>query len=806
MQKKRLNEILTAGVIGVPPATAVAEAIRIMRTENISCIVILEDSQPIGIFTERNVVRFTAQQGADFDDSAIRELMSSPVLTAGEDTDIYTAFNLLETNDIRHLVVVNHENQVVGVVTQSNMIEHLGLEYFIEVKKVSQIMTKILSTISKDITVYQALTEMAGKSISCLIVAQNNRPLGILTERDVGRLLVDYVDISEVKVEAVMSSPVQTASPDTSVHEVAKIMQKQTIRRVVVIDKDGKIVGLITQSDIIKGLEAKYIEILKQLIREKDVVIEKTLRDLADKTVYLDNILRSSIDMGIVAMGLDFRIAYFNPGAEQILGYAAEEIIGRDAREIDFRKIVGLPKFDRIAETISENKSHTFTFEQDKNDAKWFIHARVSGIWDKERKLVGFVMMFRDITEHREAEAALRAAHEKYKTLVESSLTGIFIHQDGKYVFVNNRFAEIHGYEPDALMGMEHSILIHPDEREPLRQIEKRRLDGAPVSPQYEVRRLRKDGTTIWCKTMATCIEYGGRPAIMGNIIDISERKRALAAIRQRDETLSGIISSMTDHMSLIDKEHNIVWANSFSKQLFGPDLVGKKCYGVYQRYDKPCSPCLVKKCFKDGMVHEHEKEVIGDDGTRMIFWCTASVGARHSDGRPSLAVLVGRNITERKRAEEALRKRKEALRAQTHRLAEANTAMKVLLKRRLEDKIELEEKVLANVKELVLPYVEALKRTQLGAKQTAYTSIIESHLHDIISPFLRSLSSKYVGLTPREIQVAGLVKQGKTNKEMAELLGVSVRAVEFHRESIRAKLGLKHQPVNLRSFLLSLQ
>ena len=804
MQRKRLNEILTATVIGVPSATAVSQAIRIMRTENISCIVIVEGSEPIGIFTERNVVRFTAQKGPDFYDCEIRELMSSPVLTANENTDIYRAFNLLETNDIRHLVVVDHENQVVGVVTQSNMIEHLGLEYFVEVKKVSQIMTRILSTISKDITVYQALTQMAGKSISCLVVAQDDRPLGILTERDVGRLLVDYGDISELKVERVMSSPVQTASPDTSVREVAKTMQKETIRRVVVIDREGKVVGLITQSDIVKGLEAKYIEILKELIKEKDDEIKRTLRDLADKTVYLDNILRSSIDMGIVATDLDFRIAYFNPGAEQILGYSAEEMIGRDARDIDFRKTVGLLRFDRLVETVPKNKGHTFIFEKDKEGAKGFIHARVSGIWDKEQNLVGFVLMLRDITERREAEAALGVAHEKYKTLVESSLTGIFIHQDGKYVFVNERFAEMHGYEPEALIGMEHSMLIHPDEREALHQIAQKRLEGAPVSPQYEVRRLRKDGTTIWCKTMATCIEYGGRPAIMGNIIDISERKRALVAIRQRDETLSGIISSMTDHMSLIDNEHTIVWANSFAKKSFGPGLVGKKCYCVYQRYDKPCSSCVVRNCFEDGMVHDHEREVVGENGTRMVFWCTASVAARHSDGRPSLAVLVGRDITERKRAEEALRKRKEALRAQTHRLEEANTALKVLLKRRMEDRIELEEKVLANVKELVLPYVEALKKTQLGAKQLAYTSIIESHLQDIVSPFLRSLSSKYIGLTPREIQVAGLVKQGKTNKEIAELLGVSVRAVEFHRESIRKKLGLKHQPVNLRSFLLS--
>jgi len=408
MLRKRLNEILTPDVINVSPTTPVSQAIRTMWTKNISCIVILEENKPIGIFTERNVAWFTAQRGAYVGDYEIRELMSSPVLTVNKDAGLYTAYNLFETKKIRHLVVVDNEDRVVGVVTQSNMIEHLGYEYFIEIKKVSQIMTKILLTISKDITVYQALTEMARYSLSCLIIAQDDRPLGILTERDVGKLLVDYSDISQLKVEEVMSSPVQTASRDTPVHEVAKIMKQENIRRVVVIDKDSKIVGLATQSDIVKGLEARYVETLRQLIKEKDVKIESTLRELAGKTVYLDNILRSSIYMGIVATDLDFRIAYFNPGAEQILGYSAEEVIGRDAREIHFQKNVGLPRFDRVVETIPENKIHTFTFEQDRKEGKRFIHARASGIWDKEGKLVGFVLMLSDITERKCAEEQKR--------------------------------------------------------------------------------------------------------------------------------------------------------------------------------------------------------------------------------------------------------------------------------------------------------------------------------------------------------------------------------------------------------------
>ena len=140
--------------------------------------------------------------------------------------------------------------------------------------------------------------------------------------------------------------------------------------------------------------------------------------------------------------------------------------------------------------------------------------------------------------ESKEMEEALRESEEKYKMLIESSLTGVFIHQDGKYVFVNDKFAGIHGYRPHELIGKEYFALIHPEEREALRQIAQKRLEGAPVSPVYEVRRLRKDGTTIWCEMMATRIEYRGRPAIMGNIVDLTKRKQAEEGLRESEKRL----------------------------------------------------------------------------------------------------------------------------------------------------------------------------------------------------------------------------------------------------------------------------
>jgi PAS domain S-box-containing protein len=161
--------------------------------------------------------------------------------------------------------------------------------------------------------------------------------------------------------------------------------------------------------------------------------------------------------------------------------------------------------------------------------------------------------------------------------------------------------------------------------------------------------------------------------------------------------------------------------------------------------------------------------------------------------------------IEERKQAEQELKQREAQLEIQKSELEEVNTALRVLLKRRGEDKTEFEEKVLYNVKELVVPYLERLKRDGLDAKRRAYVSILESNLNDIVSSFTHKLSSKYLSLTPTEIQIANLVRQGRTTKEIAEILNSSDRTVEFHRKNIRKKIGIVNRKVNLRSHLLTM-
>ncbi|MGW8326028.1 MAG: PocR ligand-binding domain-containing protein, partial [Desulfobacterales bacterium] len=136
--------------------------------------------------------------------------------------------------------------------------------------------------------------------------------------------------------------------------------------------------------------------------------------------------------------------------------------------------------------------------------------------------------------------------------------------------------------------------------------------------------------------------------------------------------------------------------------------------------------------------------------------------------------------------------------------LKEANIALQVLLDKRQEDKKETADNLLTNLKELIAPYLEKIKKTKLDDQQKAILSIIESNINEIASPFTRKMSRTYLNLTPTEIKVANLIRHGSSAKEIAELMSLSPQTIYNHRKKIRKKLGIENKKTDLRSYLLS--
>ena len=154
--------------------------------------------------------------------------------------------------------------------------------------------------------------------------------------------------------------------------------------------------------------------------------------------------------------------------------------------------------------------------------------------------------------------------------------------------------------------------------------------------------------------------------------------------------------------------------------------------------------------------------------------------------------------IETRRRAEVSLRKREAEL-------EEANAALKVLLQRIETSRAEFEERMLTNINELIFPYLNRLKRRVRDARGRACINVIESNINELTSPLGNQLSTRLSRLTPTELEVARLVSQGKTTKMIADVLNTATSTVDFHRNNIRKKVGIRRTRVNLRSYLTSL-
>ena len=325
---------------------------------------------------------------------------------------------------------------------------------------------------------------------------------------------------------------------------------------------------------------------------------------------------------------------------------------------------------------------------------------------------------------------------------------------------------------------------------------------------------------------------------------ELAERKRTEATLRESEQRYRLLLESSPDPIVLYNIHGRATYVNPAFEQTFGfasAELLGKQIDFVPQP-NWPETRDAIERMLSGKKIQLFETQRLTKDGRVLDVQLSSTLYYDHL-GQPAgnivtlrdisaqkkaeielrkyhdhLEELVGertaelakinaqlqQEVEERKRAEGNLRKRETELKAQSHHLEEVNTALKVLLKQREADKKELGDNVLSNVKELVAPYLERLKKSRLNTNQKTLIDILESNLNNMISPFISALSSKFFNLTPMEVRVANLVKEGKTNKEIAELICISKNTVLFHRYNIRDKLGLKNKKINLRSHLLS--
>ena len=293
------------------------------------------------------------------------------------------------------------------------------------------------------------------------------------------------------------------------------------------------------------------------------------------------------------------------------------------------------------------------------------------------------------------------------------------------------------------------------------------------------------------------------------------EAKLNIETLSFSEELARAVINSLSAHIAIVDKngvilETNRAW-NTYSFKNGMPEDFDYR--GI--NYLKVCNAATGEDASVAHNIAKGIRKVIQGHTKEFLFdYPCHSQDSRHwyymrvirmSDTKPIRVIISHEDITALKLVEEALRESREELKEQKQSLEEANIALKVLIKHRENDKLELEKNVLTNVKVLVLPYVEKLKEVPLKPRNKTLVELIENHLKDIISPLLQKFLNIQIILTPQEIKVVALIKDGKSSKEIAEILNISETTVNFHRKNLRKKFGLKNRQMNLRSYLMSM-
>jgi len=387
----------------------------------------------------------------------------------------------------------------------------------------------------------------------------------------------------------------------------------------------------------------------------------------------------------------------------------------------------------------------------------------------------------------------------------------VIIEEDTTISLMNSECEKLMGYAKEHVEGKRSwTEFIVREDLERLREYHRLRRTGADRAPKtYETRIIDNQGKvkSIW----VTAAIIPGTSRSIASLLDITEQKATENALKQSECKFRALVEQLPNtiiYMAALDEKSTTLYVSPQIKWILG------YTQEEYSEYPDIWAQCLhpddrervlseVSHCHKTGEPFRAEYKIIRRDG-QIIWFHDEALVVEDEQGSPLFLLGVNTDITERKKAELDLREREMDLLSKTQRLEALNTALTVLLEKRENDKRELQGNVLLNVKQLAEPYIEKLKRSGLNTQQKAFLEILESNMNEIFSSFEYTFSSPHLNLTPSEIQIANLIKQGKTTKEICDLLNASQKAVAFHRGNIRKKLGLASRKINLKSQLLA--
>lgn len=369
---------------------------------------------------------------------------------------------------------------------------------------------------------------------------------------------------------------------------------------------------------------------------------------------------------------------------------------------------------------------------------------------------------------------------------------------DGTIYDVSDRFCERSGFSRKELIGKTvRELNLWAEPTTDMAKFRETLIRDGECRNQEALHR-KKDGTILTCLTSGAVITIGRKNYIFVIIMDITAQKKVEEALLKERNFSDAVMNNLPGLFFIIDEQGQFLrWNKNYNavtgftdRELKGTSVLNRFCEN-----DRVLMSEKIQEVYQRGEVSVEAGLLCKDGSVRRFLFN----GAKYDYDGKSCILGAAIDIEDLKNAEKELR-------LFADNLEDANIALRVLMKRRDEEQKEIEEKLQANINELVIPYLKKLGKAKLDERYKRYLNILEKNLSDLLSPFTSKLYSSNSFLTPQEIQIADLIQQGKKTKEIAEILDSSFSTVATHRNNIRQKLKLRNSKTNLCVYLKSLK
>jgi PAS domain S-box-containing protein len=491
--------------------------------------------------------------------------------------------------------------------------------------------------------------------------------------------------------------------------------------------------------------------------------------------------LFENTDEGVV-VAQDEKFCYTNNQMEEITGYTNEELTSINLNKFahpDDRQITR-DWYRRRLRGEYPSVAYPFRIITKDLEIKWVLGTSIKIDWNGRPAVLGFIT---DITPQKQIDDPSKEFKTLFGKLFDGSEIGVFIiNLKGAILYINQGFADIFSYNSPEQIITDKFLTQRTNRKNLKLLIEAVKSVGKVNHFNIELTPKKGANTNLCCDAVLH------KKCVFGMITSAHHYE-------QKAKTTG---PNFDNHIKAAEK---------FGKH--PENLIGLDIYSLMPDDVPAFQKSQVNKAIRTKRPLQYNARRHGRIYYNKIYPVLTN------SGRIKCIAIFADDASKRLQVEKELREsiiklenmvaeQTKKLKRQKQHFEEANIALRVLFKQREEDKIELESRIMKAAKELIQPYIFKLKKRNMDERSKTYLNILESNVNSIFTPFSNRSSALYTMFTPSEIEVAELIKYGRSSKEIADLLNVSVKTVETHRAKIRKKAGLTNKKVNLRTYLLS--